>query len=327
MDEPFRKRKLKYVRSLAVLPLFFRIPWACLIFICLFCTDFLRGVMKTVNKLADLQNEISQVKARGGKVGFVPTMGALHAGHLHLVERCKAENDFCVVSVFVNPTQFNNPEDLEKYPRTPEKDCELLESAGCDLVFLPEVSEMYPEPDTRVFDFGTLDKVMEGKMRPGHFNGVAQVVSKLFDMVTPEVAYFGEKDFQQVAIIRAMVEHLNYPVRIIQVPIVREESGLALSSRNMRLSAQQKEEAVSISKTLYASFQAQGRESVAETIRSVVETINAVPSLETEYFEIVDGDTLQPVDDWNDSPYIVGCITVYCGDVRLIDNIIYKNKQ
>ena len=167
--------------------------------------------MKTVKTVAELQQAISAGKADGGKVGFVPTMGALHEGHLHLVRRCKSENDICVVSVFVNPTQFNNPEDLEKYPRTPDADCRLLESAGCDIVFLPGVEDIYPEPDTRVFDFGTLDKVMEGKMRPGHFNGVAQVVSRLFDLVTPDFSYFGEKDFQQVAIIREMVKQLNIP--------------------------------------------------------------------------------------------------------------------
>ncbi len=283
--------------------------------------------MKTINKIADLQSEITQAKAAGKKVGFVPTMGALHAGHLHLVEQCKAENDICVVSIFVNPTQFNNPEDLVKYPRTPETDCELLQSVGCDIVFMPEVAEMYPETDTRVFDFGVLDRVMEGKMRPGHFNGVAQVVSKLFDMVTPDVAYFGEKDFQQVAIIREMVRQLNSPVQIIQVPIVREESGLALSSRNMRLTPQQKEDAVAISRALFASRDLIDEQSVSETAKAVVMAINEVPALETEYFEIVDGDTMQPVSSWDESEYIVGCITVYCGEVRLIDNIIYKNKQ
>lgn len=283
--------------------------------------------MKTVNRVADLQHFVADAKAHGKKVGFVPTMGALHEGHLFLVKECKKENDICVVSVFVNPTQFNNPEDLEKYPRTPENDCRLLESVGCDLVFMPEVAEMYPEPDTRQFDFGPLGDVMEGKMRPGHFNGVAQVVSKLFDMVTPDEAYFGEKDFQQVAIIRAMVRMLNSPVKITQVPIVREESGLALSSRNMRLTSAQRNEAVAISRALFASRDTMNELSVSETIDAVVSAINSVPSLETEYFEIVDGDTMQPVGNWSDSEYIVGCITVYCGEVRLIDNIIYKNKH
>ena len=282
--------------------------------------------MKTVNNIADLQRIISEAKAKGSQIGFVPTMGALHQGHLELVKRCKEETDFCVVSVFVNPTQFNNPEDLIKYPRTPEKDCQLLEATGCDLVFLPTVEEIYPEPDTRQFDFGTLETVMEGAMRPGHFNGVAQVVSKLFDMVTPDIAFFGEKDFQQVAIIRAMVKQLNSPVKIVAVPIVREESGLAMSSRNMRLSATQIEEAVAISQALFESKQTMGSMSVAETIKKVVDKINIVDSLEIEYFQIVDGDTLQAISAWDESEHVVGCVAAYCGEVRLIDNVIYKTK-
>ncbi|MDO5571471.1 MAG: pantoate--beta-alanine ligase [Bacteroidales bacterium] len=281
--------------------------------------------MKIVNKVVDLQKEISLLKEQGLRVGLVPTMGALHEGHLHLVTLCKEQNDVCVVSVFVNPTQFNNKEDLEKYPRTPEQDCEKLKSAGCDIVFMPSVEEIYPEPDTRVFNFGALEQVMEGKMRPGHFNGVAQIVSKLFYMVNPDKAYFGEKDFQQVAIIKNMVKQLNLPLTIVQVPIVREKSGLALSSRNMRLSKEQKIEAVNISKTLFESKENMNKMSIQKTIDSVIEKINSIPSLEVEYFQIVDGDTLQNVSAWNDSNYIVGCITVYCGDVRLIDNIIYKH--
>lgn len=283
--------------------------------------------MKTVNKTADLQQYVREAKASGKRVGFVPTMGALHAGHLSLVETCKRENDLCVVSVFVNPTQFNNPEDLEKYPRTPEADCRLLEGAGCDIVFMPEVAEMYPEPDTRVFDFGPIGDVMEGKMRPGHFNGVAQVVSKLFDKVQPDVAYFGEKDFQQVAIIRAMVKQLGSPVLIKQLPIVREASGLALSSRNMRLTPEQRNEAVAISRALFASKETIDELTVDETRQAVIAAVDAVPSLTTEYFEIVDGDTMQPIASWSDTDYAVGCITVWCGDVRLIDNIIYKGAR
>ena len=281
--------------------------------------------MKIENKVIDLQKEITLYKDKGLTVGFVPTMGALHQGHLELVSQAKKQTDICVVSVFVNPTQFNNKEDLEKYPRTPEQDCEKLKSKGCDIVFIPSVEEVYPEQDTRVFDFGLLDKVMEGKMRPGHFNGVAQVVSRLFDMVTPDKAYFGEKDFQQVAIINKMVEMLNYNIEIVQCPIVREESGLALSSRNMRLNEQQYKEAVNISKALFKSKNLVDTAPVNEVINSVIEEINQVPSLNVEYFEIVDGNNLQPVSNWNDSNYIVGCITVFCGDVRLIDNIIYKN--
>ena len=282
--------------------------------------------MKTISKVVDLQCLVKELKAAGKRVGFVPTMGALHEGHLALVRQCKAENDICVTSIFVNPTQFNNAEDLEKYPRTPEKDCALLESVGCDLVFLPSVQEMYPEEDTRQFSFGLIETVMEGAMRPGHFNGVAQVVSKLFDMVTPDVAYFGEKDFQQVAIIRAMVSQLQSPVEIIQVPIVREPSGLAKSSRNMRLSDEELSQAVTISQALFESKVRMHTQDIAQTIAHVITQVDAQPTLTTEYFQIVDGDTLQPVGTWDDSAYIVGCIAAYCGEVRLIDNIIYKNK-
>ncbi len=282
--------------------------------------------MKTISKVVDLQSFVKELKAAGKRVGFVPTMGALHEGHLALVRQCKAENDICVASIFVNPTQFNNLDDLEKYPRTPEKDCDLLQSVGCDLVFLPSVQEMYPEKDTRTFSFGSIETVMEGAMRPGHFNGVAQVVSKLFDMVTPDVAYFGEKDFQQVAIIRAMVSQLQSPVEIIQVPIVRDPNGLAKSSRNMRLSDAERSEAVTISQSLFKSKELMHSQDVAQTITSVIAQVDAQPSLTTEYFQIVDGNTLQPVCSWDDSDYIVGCIAAYCGEVRLIDNIIYKNK-
>lgn len=280
--------------------------------------------MEVVTKIADLQKKIAEIRTNGGTVGLVPTMGALHNGHLELVKRCVAENSICVVSVFVNPTQFNDKNDLLHYPRTLDADCRLLESAGCAIAFAPEVEEMYPVEDTRVFNLGTVAEVMEGKYRPGHFNGVAQIVSKLFDAVQPDRAYFGEKDFQQIAVIRSMVKLLNFPVEIVACPIVREDDGMALSSRNLRLTPQQRKNAVSISQTLFKSRTFAEQHSVAETIDYVVSTLNSVPDLEVEYFEIVDGNTLLPVNDWSDSDYIVGCITVYCGEVRLIDNIAYR---
>ncbi len=280
--------------------------------------------MEVVTKIADLQKKIAEIRTNGGTVGLVPTMGALHNGHLELVKRCVAENSICVVSVFVNPTQFNDKNDLLHYPRTLDADCRLLESAGCAIAFAPEVEEMYPVEDTRVFNLGTVAEVMEGKYRPGHFNGVAQIVSKLFDAVQPDRAYFGEKDFQQIAVIRSMVKLLNYPVKIVACPIVREDDGMALSSRNLRLTPEQRKNAVSISQTLFKSRTFAEQHSVAETIDYVVSTLNSVPDLEVEYFEIVDGNTLLPVNDWSDSDYIVGCITVYCGEVRLIDNIAYR---
>lgn len=280
--------------------------------------------MEVVTKIADLQKKIAEIRTNGGTVGLVPTMGALHNGHLELVKRCVAENSICVVSVFLNPTQFNDKNDLLHYPRTLDADCKLLESAGCAIAFAPEVEEMYPVEDTRVFNLGAVAEVMEGKYRPGHFNGVAQIVSKLFDAVQPDRAYFGEKDFQQIAVIRSMVKLLNYPVEIVACPIVREDDGMALSSRNLRLTPEQRKNAVSISQTLFKSRTFAEQHSVAETIDYVVNTLNSVPDLDVEYFEIVNGNTLLSVNDWTDSDYIVGCITVYCGEVRLIDNIAYR---
>ena len=262
---------------------------------------------------------------RAGKtIGFVPTMGALHAGHAELVRLCYAENDVCVVSLFVNPTQFNNKEDLRRYPRTWEDDCVLLEQMGAGVLFAPSVEEMYPEPDTRIFDFGLLDKVMEGRFRPGHFNGVAQVVSKLFAYTEPDKAYFGEKDFQQLAIVRAMVAQLRMPVQIVGVPIVRGPGGLALSSRNTLLTEQERTDAANIYRTLRESREMAGTTTPDKLTDWVIDQINGVPVLQVEYFEIVDGDTLQLVASWDDSETVVGCIAVFCGNVRLIDNIRYK---
>lgn len=272
----------------------------------------------------ELQDALAPLRSQGKKIGFVPTMGALHEGHLSLVKQCIADNDICVVSVFVNPTQFNNKQDLEKYPRDIERDSRYLEQAGVDFVFAPSVEEVYPETDTRQFDFGQIDKVMEGMHRPGHFNGVAQVVSRLFDIVKPDKAYFGEKDFQQLAVIREMVKQLGLPVQIVPMPIVREASGLALSSRNERLTTGQKEVAVNISRTLLESREWMRTSSVSETIDRVIKQIDSFEALKVEYYEIVDGYTLQSVTDWEEAGYIVGCIAVYCGDVRLIDNIVYK---
>lgn len=279
--------------------------------------------MERITTVAALREVVDAARANGKSVGLVPTMGALHVGHISLVERCVAENDITVVSVFVNPTQFNDKRDLELYPRTPEEDCAMLEKAGCTYVFTPSVEEVYPEPDTRVFELGTVAEVMEGRFRPGHFNGVAQIVSKLFAMVSPHRAYFGEKDFQQIAVIRAMAAQLQFDIDIIACPIVREEDGLALSSRNTRLTAEQRRNAPRIAETLFKSRTFAQSHTVEETIRYVVDTINTVPEMRVEYYEIVDGNTLLPVESWSDSNFVVGCITVYNGEVRLIDNIAY----
>ncbi|SCD21326.1 Pantothenate synthetase [Proteiniphilum saccharofermentans] len=280
--------------------------------------------MRVIHTIAGLKELLQQHRQEGKTIGFVPTMGALHKGHITLVERCVAENDICVVSIFVNPTQFNNQEDLRLYPRTPEEDYELLRSTGADVVFAPSVEEIYPGPDIRIFDFGLLDKVMEGAFRPGHFNGVAQVVSKLFAFVEPHKAYFGEKDFQQLAIVREMVKQQELPVEIVGVPTVREQNGLAMSSRNQRLSVEQREHASEIHRIMRESTLLTEEQSPDQIIHFVTGSINNVPDLRVEYFGIVDGDSLQPVSTWQDSGNIVGAIAVYCGDVRLIDNIRYR---
>ena len=286
--------------------------------------------MQIITTKSDLQKAVQTCKSAGKTIGLVPTMGALHQGHAFLVRRAVAENDVCVVSVFVNPTQFNNKEDLAKYPRNIERDAELLSSIGAHFVFAPTPEEMYSAEEmntTFAFDFAGLDKVMEGKMRPGHFNGVVQVVSRLFYLVQPDKAYFGEKDFQQLAIIHHMVERSSMAstfgsLQIIDCPIVREASGLALSSRNERLSSEEKETAVNISRILFESVEwakEQGA-TVAQVQQRVIDAINAVPGLEVEYYEIVDQTTLLPTDTF---VHAIGCVTVYCGPVRLIDNIKY----
>ena len=280
--------------------------------------------MKLIQTIKELRAELDGLRKAGKTIGLVPTMGALHAGHASLVKRAVAENDVVVVSDFVNPTQFNDQNDLLKYPRTLDADCALLEACGAAYVFAPSVEEIYPEPDTRRFSYAPLDTVMEGKYRPGHFNGVCQIVSKLFLIVEPTRAYFGEKDFQQLAIIREMVRKYPFSLQIVGCPIVREADGLALSSRNARLSGEQRMQALQISKTLFASVDYAKVHSLAETKAFVEKGIEDAEGLRLEYFEIVDGNTLQPVSSWDESGYIVGCITVFCGDVRLIDNIKYK---
>ncbi|MDE6497349.1 MAG: pantoate--beta-alanine ligase [Muribaculaceae bacterium] len=285
--------------------------------------------MEILRTVEQLRNAVAEAKARGLSIGLVPTMGALHKGHLSLVDKARAENDVVVVSVFVNPTQFNNPDDLRTYPRTEEADCALLEKAGADYAFIPSVEEIYPEPDTRVFDLGAVAEVMEGAMRPGHFNGVAQIVSKLFAWAEPTRAYFGHKDIQQIAVIRRMAELEGFKGTIVPCPILREDDGLAMSSRNTRLSAAQRDIAPAIYKALTAAVKhcADGA-SVQEVHDATVQAVNAVPGLEVEYFAIVHPATMQPISSWDEAPEgAIGCITVYCGDVRLIDNISFPARS
>ena len=280
--------------------------------------------MQVINTIAQLQETLLAERAKGMSIGLVPTMGALHEGHASLVRRSVSENDITVVSIFLNPTQFNDPKDLERYPRTLESDCAILEECGAQIAFAPSVSEIYPEPDTRQFSYPPTDSVMEGARRPGHFNGVCQIVSKLFMITDPDRAYFGEKDYQQIAVIRRMVEDLKFRVDIIPCPVIREADGLAMSSRNTLLAPDEKAIAPNIYRILQES-KGLGL-TVSETREWVVSNINEIPGLEVEYYSIVDGNTLADIEDWSGSDSVVGCITVYCGKtpIRLIDHIRYK---
>ncbi len=280
--------------------------------------------MEIIRTISQMQAYSRAARKSGKSIGFVPTMGALHNGHLMLVEQAMAENDIGICSIFVNPIQFNNPKDLEKYPRTFEKDIALLESLGCDVVFYPEVEEMYPEPVTQTYDFGLLDKVMEGRYRSGHFNGVAIVVKKLFDIVLPHKAYFGEKDFQQLAVIKALVKIESMNIAIVACPIVRETDGLAMSSRNVRLTDSQRSEAPLIFQTLVKASGLYKTEKVETVIEKVAHTINANPEMELEYFEISHPETLAPIRGNKPDTPVVACIAVYMGPVRLIDNMIFN---
>ena len=280
--------------------------------------------MEVISKIIQLHDRLEQHRREGRSIGLVPTMGALHEGHASLVRRSVEENDITVVSIFLNPTQFNDPKDLERYPRTLEADRKLLEACGADIAFAPSVNEIYPEPDTRQFSYPPTDSVMEGAMRPGHFNGVCQIVSKLFSYVEPDRAYFGEKDYQQIAVIRRMVDDLGFKLEIVPCPVVRQSDGLALSSRNTLLSPEERITAANIYRILNESRRL--GQPVQQTHDYVVREINSIPGLEVQYFSIVDGDSLTDISSWDEAQSIVGCITVFCGakPIRLIDHIRYK---
>ena len=290
--------------------------------------------MKVINRISELRECLAEHRKEGRTVGLVPTMGALHEGHASLVRRSVEENDVTVVSIFLNPTQFNDPKDLERYPRTLDADCRLLEACKADIAFAPAVKEIYPEPDTRQFSYPPTDAVMEGAMRPGHFNGVCQIVSKLFMYVEPDRAYFGEKDYQQIAVIRRMVDDLGFKLKMVPCPVVRQSDGLALSSRNALLTEEERKTAANIYRVMNESriivreglAYGCGGMSVQQTHDYVVDAINAIDGLEVQYFSIVDGDTLADVTSWDEAQSIVGCITVFCGTkpIRLIDHIRYK---
>lgn len=285
--------------------------------------------MKVFRKIVELQNELFYARKEGKKIGLVPTMGALHEGHASLIRLSVKDNEVTVVSVFLNPTQFNDKGDLERYPRTLEADCQLAESCGADYLFAPSVEEVYPTPDMRHFEFPPVSTVMEGARRPGHFNGVCQVVSRLFYIVNPDKAYFGEKDWQQIAVVKQLVKFINSSVQIVECPIVREADGLAMSSRNSLLTSEERAITPAIFQVLKDSVDFSKSHTVKETHDSVVDQINATEGLEVEYFEIVDGDSLQAVDNWEAHAGVVGCVTVYCGKtpIRLIDHIRYRESK
>ena len=282
--------------------------------------------MKVIDNIVGLQNELFDARKKGKSIGLVPTMGALHEGHASLVKRSVKENGITIVSVFLNPTQFNDKNDLERYPRTLDRDCTLMDGCGADIVFAPSVKEMYPTPDTRTFDFPPVTTVMEGAHRPGHFNGVCQVVSRLFYIVRPDRAYFGEKDWQQIAVVKELVRYMGVPVKIVECATIREEDGLAKSSRNALLTASERAIAPRIYSVLEESVAFSQSHSPEETHDYVIKSIDKEDGLRVEYFSIVNGNTLTDVSSWDESNYIVGCITVYCGNtpIRLIDHITYR---
>lgn len=283
--------------------------------------------MQIFKQTALLIGELNRLRSQNLKIGFVPTMGALHAGHISLISLSKKENDRTLVSIFVNPTQFNNKDDLKNYPRTLENDIDILASAGCDLLFTPSENEMYPDGainEPLAVDFGNLDKVLEGKFRPGHFAGVGMIVRKFFETLCPHKAYFGEKDFQQLAIIKHLVKSLGLPVQVVPCPIIREKDGLAMSSRNALLTPAHRASAVLISQTLFRAVEMAQKQSVDETRLWVAEQINTDSLLRVEYFEIVDESDLMPIKDWSEKKAKVGLIAVFAGKVRLIDNIRFN---
>lgn len=270
-------------------------------------------------KKSNLVEFVNKQKLDGKTIGFVPTMGALHAGHIALMQAAVNECDVSIASIFVNPIQFNNPDDLKKYPRTFESDSKMLEDAGCTAIFYPSVEEMYPDNKLEEFDFGTLATVMEGYFRPGHFNGVAVIVKRLFEIVQPDKAYFGKKDFQQLAIIRVLIKKMNSPVQIIGYDTVREKDGLAMSSRNMRLNKTEREIAVEIFQSLNFIKANKNNFSPAELESKAKQQL--AKHFHVEYIQIVDGHTLQTITDWNQTNYPVVCTAAFLGEVRLIDNL------
>lgn len=276
--------------------------------------------MLILYKIKEVQAKLAELKQKGKSIGFVPTMGALHQGHISLITQSKQQTDVTVCSIFVNPTQFNNSEDLKHYPRTPEADEKLLEIAGCDILYMPEVNDIYPEKDTRKFDFGYLDTVLEGSTRPGHFNGVGQVVSILLEGVKPDKAFFGSKDYQQVMVVKSLVKQLNLSVEIVACPILREPDGLAMSSRNMRLSAEERIVAGMVPDMMQQANRIVKEKGISEAKSFIVNLVSKVSIMKLDYFEICDADTLESLSEYTSQQKSVSLIAVFVGKIRLIDN-------
>ncbi len=274
--------------------------------------------MLVLSLLSDVKKHISLQKQQNKKIGFVPTMGALHDGHISLISISKLECDYTVCSIFVNPTQFNNSTDLSKYPRTPELDIALLKLAGCDLLYMPDVKDIYPETDERKFDFGYLDAILEGEHRPGHYNGVGQVVSKLFLGITPDKGYFGSKDYQQVMVVKSLVKQLQLPVEIVSCPILREKDGLAMSSRNALLTPTERVIAVVVPTLMQHAITIIKTQGIHHAKIFVNEAIAKIPTMKLDYYEVCDAETLMPLKELNTNA--VSLIAVFVGNIRLIDN-------
>ncbi len=281
--------------------------------------------MKVFETIKEVKAHIAGLKKTGKSIGFVPTMGALHRGHIELIKQARQNNDVVAVSVFVNPKQFNNPEDLKKYPRDLEKDLGIISEIGCDVVFAPSTEEMYPGPVAENYYFGDLEETMEGKYRKGHFKGVAIVVKRLFDIIEPDKAYFGKKDYQQLMVVKKLVEKTGLPVEIVPCETVREPDGLAMSSRNKRLTPQQRKEAPIIYKSLIKASRLYPNTPIEQIKQIITYDINSMPSLQLEYFEIVDSENLKPITSKKAGQKPIACIAVYAGDIRLIDNMIFND--
>lgn len=276
--------------------------------------------MLVLHKISEIEALITLQKQKGNTIGFVPTMGALHPGHISLINYSKQQTNFTVCSIFVNPTQFNNASDLKHYPRTPEADIKLLEEAGCDVLYMPDVKDVYPENDTRQFNFGYLDTILEGAKRPGHFNGVGQVVSILLEGIKPHKAFFGSKDYQQVMVVKSLVKQLNLPVEIIPCPILREADGLAMSSRNVRLNEQERLEAAAIPEMMKLGNQILKLYGIAEAKKYINSVVATIPNMKLEYYEVCDAETLELLSEFNPAKKAVSLIAVFVGNIRLIDN-------